>query len=114
MVLCGGLASSAYVCDRFENFVKSLDSQNIELVVPSDPWSAIARGAAICGLENSPVLFRRSRDHIGLCVHVKFDEDKHEPEDKFDCPIRGPRALEQMHWGIARVSGIQPILYQTS
>ncbi|EXJ88287.1 hypothetical protein A1O1_05217 [Capronia coronata CBS 617.96] len=101
MVLCGGLASSTYVCTRFEDFIKTLRGENIELVVPKKSWSAIARGAAICGLENSPVLFRRSRDHIGFCVHVKFDEDKHELEDLFECPVRGPRAMNQMRWDIA-------------
>lgn len=67
-----------------------------DIITPKRPWSAIARGAAIRGLERPSVLFRKARDHIGITVHEPFDESKHRQADYFECPIKGPRAKNQM------------------
>ncbi|KAJ9500627.1 hypothetical protein H2202_003843 [Exophiala xenobiotica] len=85
-----------------QTFIDTQLKGKLELVVPQYPWSAIARGAAIAGLERSVVAFRRCRDHIGFSVHVKFDPAKHGEEDRYECPLLGPRARDQMRWHITR------------
>ncbi|KAK5276958.1 hypothetical protein LTR40_010978 [Exophiala xenobiotica] len=89
-----------------QTFIDTQLKGKLELVVPQYPWSAIARGAAIAGLERSVVAFRRCRDHIGFSVHVKFDPAKHGEEDRYECPLLGPRARDQMRWHITRVSSL--------
>jgi len=59
-------------------------------------------------------LFRRSRDHIGLCVHEKWDEEKHEAEDYWNSPIFGERARNQMRWHVLRVSLQRRLGYSAS
>lgn len=101
------MASSPYLQDNFKEYVvQELDRDDIEVVIPERAWSAIARGAAIRGLESekAPILFRRARDNIGIVVHEKWDAVKHETQDYTTCPLHGPRAKNQMRWHIIRVS----------
>jgi hypothetical protein len=60
----------------------------------------------IGSLGKSPVTFRRCKDHIGFCVHEKFEVGKHKESDKYECPIYGPRAKNQMRWHVSRVSDL--------
>ena len=106
-MLAGGLSCSVYVFDAFQNFIDETfgkkDKDKVELISCLKPWSAIARGAVIHALEK-PVMYRRSRDHIGLCVHEKFVPRKHSINDRFECPLRGSRAANQMAWSVAKVT----------
>lgn len=81
---------------------------NIEVISPQRPWSAIVRGAAIAGLEKSPITYRRCRDHLGFPVHEKFDPAKHNARERIDCPIYGARATGQMLWHVSRVDAPRP------
>jgi hypothetical protein len=78
----------------------------VEVITPRKPWSAIARGAAIRALEKEPVLYRRSRDHIGITVHEAWDETKHDEDDYWQSPIFGDRARNQMRWHVQRVGAM--------
>jgi hypothetical protein len=93
------------VKDKFRDFVDSEIDSDITIINPKRAWSAIARGAAMRGLDGKPpVLFRRARDAIGICVSKKFDEEVHDEEDAGFCPLLGKRAFNQMHWLVKRVS----------
>lgn len=103
--LCGGLGSSHYVMKRFRNFSQDMWNGGVEICTTKRGWSAIARGAALRGLEKSPILFRRSRDFIGTTVHERFVEGTHREEDVFHCPVfKEKRAKNQMKWQVSRVS----------
>ena len=104
MVLCGGLGSSPYVEKRIKSYVEDEYDGKVEVIAPRKPWSAIARGAAIRALEKDPVLFRKSRDNIGICVHEKWDEEKHDADDYWNSSLYGERARNQMRWHVMRVS----------
>lgn len=103
IALAGGLGASPYIQTRFKEFIKDFLKEKAELLEPQDAWSLVARGAVIGGLETSPVMFTRCRDHIGFCVHEKFDKNKHKATDLYHCPILGERAKHQMRWHVSRV-----------
>jgi hypothetical protein len=100
------MSASPYLQDELTEFVKEELDRGIDLVTPENAWSAIARGAAIRGLESekAPVLFRRARDNIGIVVHEKWDSTKHQEEDRIKCPVYGDRAKGAMKWLVRRVS----------
>lgn len=103
-MLAGGLGASPYIYANFQQFAKESLKEKIDVIRPQDAWSLVARGAAIGGLEKSPVTFRRCRDSIGFCVHEKYVQGKHKPADRFQCPVEGTRAKNQMRWHVFRVS----------
>jgi hypothetical protein len=92
------------VHSRFSQFVKAEMSDNVTLISPEQPWSAIARGAAMRWLdEKPPVTIRRARDSIGVVVETKFEDGMHDVEDLVECPKYGRRAANQIHWLVKRV-----------
>ena len=104
IILCGGLGSSPYMLKKFQEFCGGELEGNIEVVRPIQAWSGICRGAALRGLEKSPVLFRRSRYHYGFTLHRAFRQGKDREEDAFDDGINGKRAKNQMVWPVGKVS----------
>ena len=102
---CGGLCRNDYVYSHLKDFVDGfLGTDNVEVVRPMRPWPAIAEGAVLSAMGKSPVVSRKSRNHILIAVHTEFDEAKHRPADRFDCPNLGPRAKNQLDCIVARVS----------
>ena len=104
IILCGGLGSSPYMKLRFDEFCEEKFGGRIQVVKPLRPWSAVCRGAALRGLEESPILSRRSRHHYGFVVHVDFDEDRHDEKDALRDELLGKRAKNQMKWAVKKVS----------
>jgi hypothetical protein len=109
IILCGGLGESKYVFNRLKLFIDSFFGEGkVRLVNPPRAWSAVARGAAMHALREKSVMYRRSRDHIGMVVHCDFQPEVHRCEDKFFCPImKVYRAKNQMKWLIKK--GSRPI-----
>lgn len=103
-MLCGGLGSSPFVVNKFKQYIDDELNGKMQLVSPDRSWSATVRGAVISNLGKSPVIYRRCKDHIGVCVHEQFEAERHKPADRFECPILGPRAKNQMSWHVSRVS----------
>jgi hypothetical protein len=55
-------------------------------------------------LLKNPVMYRRSRHHIGIVVHRTFDEEEHRIDDREWCPVlKEYRAMNQMEWMLTRV-----------
>lgn len=78
--------------------LKEFCGHKAQVVWSLHPWSAVCRGAALRGLENSPILSRRSRYHYGFVVTKKFEEGIHDEADAVDNLILGKRARKQMNW----------------
>jgi hypothetical protein len=112
IVLCGGMGEYGYVYDRFQKFIDTFFGEGkVELVNPPRAWSAVARGAAMHALLKKPVMYRRSRHHIGMVVHQDFKEGKHREEDRVWCAVmKMDRARDQMKWFISRVRTTNPSL----
>ncbi|KIW19726.1 hypothetical protein PV08_00300 [Exophiala spinifera] len=110
IILCGGMGSSPYVQKRIRDFVNEMLEEDIELIVPARPWSAICRGAVISALEKNVVASRNCREHLGFSVHEKFDSSKHLDSDRFECPVLGHRAKNQMRWHVKKNEKISPNL----
>ena len=103
IILCGGLGSSPYMKIKFDEFCEENFGGNIQVVKPVRPWSAVCRGAALQGLEVSPILSRRSRYHYGFIIHKAFEDGEHDVEDAFEDTILGKRAKNQMKWFVKKV-----------
>lgn len=103
IILCGGLGSSPYIKTTFGKFCENNFGGKIQVIRPVTPWSAVCKGAALRGLEVSPILSRRSRCHYGFKVHVSFEDGEHDEEDAFDDQIYGKRAKNQMLWAVKQV-----------
>ncbi|KAJ9641155.1 hypothetical protein H2204_002833 [Knufia peltigerae] len=108
LILCGGMGSSPYVQRKVREFINEELEEDIELVVPTRPWSAICRGAVISALEKHIVAFRSCREHLGFQIHEKWDASRHFESDRYQCPILGPRAKNQMRWHVQKNNKISP------
>ncbi|KAF8453879.1 hypothetical protein BDZ91DRAFT_853119, partial [Kalaharituber pfeilii] len=91
VLLVGGFGSSEYLRERLATVVKSKKSGNtVEILQPSDAWSAIVQGAVLDGVASyqasrkshqtgarSMVQSRIARFSYGMKYNDKFDETKH-------------------------------------
>ncbi|KAK2758810.1 hypothetical protein FQN54_003502 [Arachnomyces sp. PD_36] len=103
IVLCGGLAKSPYIKTELEKFCLKTFKHQIEIFVPPQPWSAIARGAALRALKpRSTIDSRQCRRSYGVSTHRKFIEGVDREEDAFQCPVGGKRADGIMKWHIKK------------
>ena len=74
------------------------------MIVPEDPWSAIARGAALRGLKpRSTIDSRKCRRSYGVRAHRDFIEGQDLEEHAFHCPIYGKRHDGVMKWHVRKV-----------
>ncbi|KAH7135278.1 hypothetical protein B0J11DRAFT_156863 [Dendryphion nanum] len=76
VVLVGGFGDSLYLNKRVREWCQA---NSITLTCPEHPQSAIARGAALRGLENVAPIHRRSRRYYGFHANEPF-RDKIDPE----------------------------------
>ncbi|OJD15097.1 hypothetical protein AJ78_04614 [Emergomyces pasteurianus Ep9510] len=102
IILCGGMADSKYVQNRFDQFCKDELEGKSETIVPRDSWSAIARGAVLHALKPSMVGSRKSRWSYGIEGHRAFDSNSDCIENRYDCPVMGPRGTGYIAWFIHR------------
>ena len=57
----------------------------LTLGVENYSWSAVARGAVICGLQNIQIQSRQARRNYGIATENIFDPKVHPVEDKVWC-----------------------------
>jgi hypothetical protein len=103
IILCGGLRSSPYVETKFKDFCEDDCEGRVKIIQPLQPWSVVCRGAALRGLEDCPILSRRSRANYGFAAHEKFQADKHDEADAIDVFPFDKRAKDQMFWPFKKV-----------
>jgi hypothetical protein len=103
IALCGGLGTSTYIWARFDEFCRLRLAGEVQLVTDERAWSAVARGAAIRGLEGSIVLTKRARRSYGLGCHQEFEEGVDDEENAFQCPLKGKRAAGYIDWLMTKV-----------
>ncbi|PVH83064.1 actin-like ATPase domain-containing protein [Cadophora sp. DSE1049] len=77
ILVAGGFGKSMYLLRRIrERYL----SKKIEVIRPSNPWSAVVRGAVMEKLDpvgNSLVQLRLCRRHYGASLSQPFDESRH-------------------------------------
>ncbi|KAF2131051.1 hsp70-like protein [Dothidotthia symphoricarpi CBS 119687] len=71
VVLVGGFGDSPYLNTQVRKWCQTKD---IRLTCPEDPQAAIARGAALRGLDSIAPIRRRCRRHYGIGVWMLFRE----------------------------------------
>ncbi|KAH4005899.1 hypothetical protein HBI56_097520 [Parastagonospora nodorum] len=101
--LVGGFSESPYMFNRVENFVNLMDP-TLTVIKPQHAWSAVARGAAVKGLEvqkgaKNVVANRKCRRYYGTPKASPFDASKHREIDAHRNPHTGNKmANHQMEW----------------
>ncbi|KAH0613556.1 uncharacterized protein H6S33_005442 [Morchella sextelata] len=80
ILLVGGFGSSEYLYQRINKW----GSGKITIMQPRNAWTAVVRGAIIRGLQGdiAAVQSRLSRRYYGVVHDSKFDETKHEENEK--------------------------------
>jgi len=73
--------------------------ERIEIIQPTNAWSAVARGAALRGAQGSVATSRRSRYHYGTTCDPPWDESKHPRSSRWFDHLDGSfRARATMNW----------------
>ncbi|KAJ5787881.1 hypothetical protein N7457_002871 [Penicillium paradoxum] len=99
IILVGGLGASAYLFKRLQ-----ATFSGIEIMQPSNAWSAVARGAVIRGQEGNQVVSRISRCNYGISSQIPYDPTKHNDNSEFLwCPYEEKwKVLGAMNWYIKK------------
>ncbi|OAP63615.1 hypothetical protein AYL99_02842 [Fonsecaea erecta] len=109
IAMCGGLSCNPYVFNRVKEFVNtSFEAGSVKVLAPRQPVTAVVRGAVLAAQGRSPIVSRRCREFIGTQVHCPWDQKKHQPGDRFECPMAGPRAMNQMEWIVTKGQKLKP------
>ena len=76
----------------------------LTLGVGNHSWSAVARGAVICGLQNIQIQSRQARRNYGVYVNSIFDSRVHPVHDKYWCHLKEEwRARDCVQWFVKKV-----------
>ncbi|OAL37504.1 hypothetical protein AYO20_03353 [Fonsecaea nubica] len=109
IAMCGGLSCNPHIFNQVNAFVGNLfEDGSVKVLAPRQPLTAVVRGAVLAAQGCSPIVSRRSREFIGTQIHRAWDEAKHRPEDRFECPERGLRAKNQMEWIVKKGQKLKP------
>lgn len=112
ILLVGGLGNCNYL---YQELNQEFERKGINVLQSNGPrpWTAICRGAVIRGLSDaeiqsqkrSLILSRVSRHNYGIVYQPKFDEMKHDRQDRIMCPKElCYKAKDQMAWYLKMVS----------
>ncbi|PGH14905.1 hypothetical protein AJ79_02768 [Helicocarpus griseus UAMH5409] len=107
IILCRGMAGSGYIQKQFDQFCAQILGSEAEVIVPRDPWSAIAKGAVLHALKPTTVGSRKSRWSFGIGVHRAFDPELDGNENRYKCPSRGQRVNGCVKWFIKQEESIK-------
>ena len=91
-------------------------NSRLEVMQPTNAWTAVVRGAVIRGLEGTEmVLNRKARRHYGVRVNARFDDNLHPLSCKYwDIYDESWRAKDRMSWFIRKgqaVSATEPAIF---
>jgi hypothetical protein len=98
--LIGGFAESRYLQQRI---LKSLRFRTLSLRRPDTSWTAVVRGAALCGVEKrniqSLTKIRHCRESYGIAVDQSFSNVLHNTDNIHIQPLtQRTIAKEQLIW----------------
>jgi hypothetical protein len=83
--------------------VNDRTSPSLEIMTPSDSWTAVVRGALQRGLQDTIVASRKSRHHYGIQYTTIFDSNKHPLSSRYyDSFDERYRADGVMQWCLAK------------
>ncbi|KAF1844825.1 actin-like ATPase domain-containing protein [Cucurbitaria berberidis CBS 394.84] len=100
VVLVGGFGDSPYLNSRVREWCQQ---KGLVLTCPEHPQAAIARGAALRGLDSVAPIRRRSRRHYGLVSTDAFREGiDPESSSEIDMWTGDKRCTARMYWAIAK------------
>ncbi|KIX98828.1 uncharacterized protein Z520_05289 [Fonsecaea multimorphosa CBS 102226] len=109
IAMCGGLSCNPHIFNRVKDFVSGFfEEDSVKVLALRQPMTAVVRGAVLAAQGCSPIVCRRSREFIGTQVHCPWDEAKHRREDRFECPVGGSRAKNQMKWIVKKGQKLKP------
>lgn len=117
LLLVGGFSQSSYLLARLRAQFSTLtqdvvepedgavNKSHVEVMRPPHAWTAVARGAAIRGLEGDIVTGRKSRRHYGTSYSTVFDESLHSFADRYWSTYwERWMVADMMQWHIKKVS----------
>lgn len=98
---------------RPSHAVANAQSEDIQILQPLHAWTAVARGAALRGLELDPdsglVSSRRSRLHYGTAYATVFDPVKHPSDRKYYSPLwERWMVADRMSWHLHKNQSLFP------
>ncbi|RPB23919.1 actin-like ATPase domain-containing protein [Terfezia boudieri ATCC MYA-4762] len=106
VLLVGGFGSSPYLYKRVQEYSQTLAgvSKDFKVLQPVNAWSAVARGAVICGLQNIQIQSRQARRNYGITISETFDPKVHLIADKTWCPLmEGWETRNSVRWFVKKV-----------
>lgn len=109
VILAGGGGTSQYLISMFQEYCKTELGGTVTVRRDGRAWSAIARGAAVKGLEGGVIVSQESPRAYGFACHKQFDSSIDKEEDSFHCPIFGKRANNRMNWILHQVLQQSPV-----
>ncbi|KAH8730936.1 Hsp70 family protein [Phaeosphaeriaceae sp. PMI808] len=96
--MVGGFSESPYIYNKIKGFV---GKQNLKAFKPAYAWSAVARGAALKGIQGSKDLVtqRKCRRHYGTHLDPRFCASIHTEDEAYISEYDGvKRAKNQVAW----------------
>lgn len=114
MILCGGLGSSVYVCERLQEELSAIPHPNavqLKIISASDPQLVVVKGLLLDRLQkldtgSKPVLVtRKARASYGMVCKMKYNPAIHFQEElKTDSLDGQTYAMNQVDWLIKKVN----------
>ncbi|KAF8449901.1 hypothetical protein BDZ91DRAFT_786934 [Kalaharituber pfeilii] len=104
ILLVGGFGSSKYLRKRVEDYITSTSATpDIKVIQPINAWSAVARGAVLCGLQIVKIRSRQARRNYGVGFRSPFINEKHDEVDRTWCSIEEKYfCANQMQWYVKK------------
>jgi molecular chaperone DnaK (HSP70) len=85
VLLVGGFGQNNYLKDRLRSFF----DKNIEILQPTNSWTAVVRGAVMMGLAHADaklasvgIVSRAARKHYGIELSSRYDPALHQAKKK--------------------------------
>lgn len=79
VLLVGGFGQSFYLKERLRSSLAS----SIEVIQPSNSWTAVVRGAVMIGAQSDVVQSRAAREHYGILAEASYDRSIHSEDQKY-------------------------------
>jgi len=78
VIMVGGFSSSAHLYKRVKEYTtRAFKSTKFQFIRPTDAWSAVARGAVVCGLHSIEIHSRRACRNYGTRLSTTYNWREH-------------------------------------